>query len=223
MPSHLQVLQVSAGVTHHRHYFTLKKQRKKLIILPLLPSLFLHLRSEDVVVPLPRQKSVTRKKMPCNGRHLQHRDRSDSRIVLMACTQQQCVRLLDVGLLKMYADFYLAFFLSLSCAISTTIMLWLWSTAKQTHTRVAARNDKILFLIFCCVLYCIAHGNRWYYGSWKQSTQIEKKADEHGKRPTPKSQRTFAGRTIERTHSHLAANTHTHTLQMSREKMCFLF
>lgn len=95
-------------------------------------------------------------------------------------------------------------------------------TDTHTHASVAGRNDKILFLIFCCVLYCIAHGNRRHYGSWKQRPQTEKKADEHGKRPTPKSLRTFAGRTIERTHSNLAANTHTYTADETRENVFFI-
>lgn len=163
--------------------------------------------------------------MPCNGRHLQHRDRGDSSIVLMACTQQQGLRLLDAGLLKMYADFYSAFFPRFLAPFQRLLCYGYDQQPNRhthTHASVAGRNDKILFLIFCCVLYCIAHGNRRHYGSWKQRPQTEKKADEHGKRPTPKSLRTFAGRTIERTHSNLAANTHTYTADETRENVFFI-
>lgn len=225
MQSHLQVLQVRRwGVTHHRHYFTFKKQRKH-IILPVLPMPaaafpppieFLCFPTARCVVA-PRQKSTRWAK---DWKH-SHREMGDLRIVYGVHTTT--LRLLDVWSIENVCRFLFVIFLLVVVVAFlhhfndyyVTLMI---NSRIGRHTHIHSHSQITVCYVLVCCGYCIAHGNRnrrWHHhGNTASKNQwAEKKADEDENKKTDNAE------DIRWSHSW----THTHTLRRWDERKCVFY
>lgn len=136
--------------------------------------------------------------------------------------------------MQIFICHFFRFFRSLSCAISTTIMLCLWSTAKHTHslslslTHTNTRPAQNYCSSYCvCVRVCIAasrtwrNSRRWHCGTTARWKTEKKKADEN---ETDEEEEEEERKKRRRTGQSLAVHSWTHTLtgDETRENVFFI-